>query len=415
MKTGRGFSLEGLEPRQLLSLPGGSTPGSSVLLSPALLPGEASPGVAMIQPADASTSQAGATLSAAASMISTSPADGSTMTHSPDALVIIFNQEVDFLWTDGNIQLEQVNSDGTTTPILDALNPPVASFDGTGTQATIPIDSSLPAGHYRIVLVGDSGLSVYLSGADPVTLTGGQWDPSVDQTLANFTIAPSIPVTPSGATLSNATDLGIIGSQVVSTSGWLDLTGGATSVTLYKLTLGPGHYWQLGAELNAQRIGSPLMGALTLFDQQGNVLATRDSGTGLVGSPNDPYLFTGLLPGVYYIGLSGAGNLAGQPGGYNPVTGTNGTAGLKQAGGGYDLRVVADAADSLTQLTNFTLQWGDPLGSSPTGMNLNFSGPISLDSLRSSSAVSALRFRFMTRRARSGRSLHPDICLPAAW
>ena len=105
------------------------------------------------------------------------------------------------------------------------------------------------------------------------------------------------------------------------------------NVNLYKITLAPGHFWRLGVELDAQRIGSNLLGALTLFDQQGNVLATRDTGTGLPSSPDDPYFFTGLNPGVYYIGVSGAGNLAGQTGGYDPVTGTIGSAGQAQAGG----------------------------------------------------------------------------------
>jgi len=86
-------------------------------------------------------------------------------------------------------------------------------------------------------------------------------------------------------------------------------------------------------ELDDQRIGSNLSGALTLFDQLGNVLATRDAGTGLPSDSNDPYLFTGLNPGVYYIGVSGAGNLAGQTGGYNPVTGTTGSLGQVQLGG----------------------------------------------------------------------------------
>src|SRR5208337_1444811 len=176
------------------------------------------------------------------------------------------------------------------------------------------------------------------------------------------------------------------GSQVQTSSGSLDLAA-AQTYALYKVTLGPGHFWRLGVELDAQRIGSSLLGALTLFDQQGNVLATRDTGTGLPSSPDDPYLFTGLNPGVYYIGVSGAGNLAGQPGSYDPVTGTIGSAGQAQAGGAYDLRVVADPADSLTQVTGFSLQRADTLNSTPTGLTLTFSGPIDPKSLMSNSPV----------------------------
>ena len=148
-------------------------------------------------------------------------------------------------------------------------------------------------------------------------------------------------------------------------------------------------------ELDAQRIGSNLSGALTLFDQRGNVLATRDSGTGLPSYPADPYLFAGLNPGIYYIGVSGAGNLglsdagnlAGQTGGYNPWTGTTGSSLQVQPGGAYQLQVVADPADSLTQVTGFSLQQADTLNSTPTGLTLTFSGAIDPNSLMSNSPV----------------------------
>src|SRR5208337_2150128 len=170
------------------------------------------------------------------------------------------------------------------------------------------------------------------------------------------------------------------GSQVQTSSGSLDLAA-AQTYALYKVTLGPGHFWRLGVELDAQRVGSSLLGALTLFDQQGNVLATRDSGTGLSSSPDDPYFFTGLNPGIYYVGVSGAGNLPGQPGGYDPVAGTIGTAGSQQAGGKYVLDLVADSADTPTRVLGVGLQWGDPLGTSPTGLVLGFSGSIDVNSL----------------------------------
>ena len=171
-----------------------------------------------------------------------------------------------------------------------------------------------------------------------------------------------------------------------SIAGSLDLSV-QENVNLYKITLAPGHFWRLGVELDDQRIGSNLSGALTLFDQLGNVLATRDAGTGLPSDSNDPYLFTGLNPGVYYIGVSGAGNLAGQTGGYNPVTGTTGSLGQVQLGGAYQLQVVADPADSLTQVVGSSLQQADALDPTPTGLTLSFSGPIDPNSLMSNSPV----------------------------
>ena len=75
------------------------------------------------------------------------------------------------------------------------------------------------------------------------------------------------------------------------------------------MTLGPGHFWRLGVQLDAQRIGSPLRGALSLFDSNGNVLATvMPAREGPTFRPI-PIFFSGLNPGVYYIGVSGAGNL----------------------------------------------------------------------------------------------------------
>jgi hypothetical protein len=202
-------------------------------------------------------------------------------------------------------------------------------------------------------------------------------------TLGELTIVPP-PVVPPPATLGTATDVGTIGTQVQTIAGTLDLSS-QENVDLYKITLGPGHFWRLGVELDAQRIDSNLRGALTLFDGQGNVLATRDAGTGVPSYPADPYLFKGLNPGVYYIGVSGAGNLGGPAPGYDPVNGTIGSVGQAQAGGAYDLQVVADPADSLTQVVGFSLQKADALDPILTGISFSFSGPIDPNSLLSGS------------------------------
>ncbi len=389
------FCLEGLELRQLLSgVPGdilnvtGSIPPLGVVNSPSSALG------ILAQPAATPVANAAQPeTSAVQALITTVPASGAQLTQSPTSLVVTFNQQDNIgqdWWQDGNVQLEQINSDGTTTQLFDPNAPPIASFDSSGTQATIPLDQTLTPGHYQIVLVGDyvgsdgSGLSTFLSDG------GALWDPSQDLVLADFTVVPK-PVVPAGVTFNDASDLGIITSpvdisQVQTSSGSLDLAA-AQTYALYKVTLGPGHFWRLGVELDAERIGSSLLGALTLFDQQGDVLTTRDSGTGLPSSPDDPYLFAGLNPGVYYIGVSGAGNLPGQPGGYDPGTGTIGTAGEAQAGGSYNLQIVADPADSLTQLTGFSLQRADPLDPTPTGLTLTFSGALDPNSLMSNSPV----------------------------
>ncbi len=300
------------------------------------------------------------------------------MTQSPSSLTINFEQDArdSGYWVDGLVQLESLGSAGSS-PV--SLGP--ASFDPTGDIASIPILATLVTGNYQVVLAG-SDFSYLL---DPTIGNTSDllWDPSQPLTLANFTVVQP------GVQLASASDLGTIGPDVQSIAGSLDLSA-QENVNLYKIALGPGHFWRLGVELNAFNISSNLRGALTLFDRQGNVLATANAGTGLWSDPVDPYLYAGLNPGVYYVGVSGAGDLGGQAGGYNPVAGTSGTTGQAQAGGPYDLQVVADPADSLTQVVGFSLQRADSLSATPTGISLSFSGPIDPKSLLSSSPIVVL-------------------------
>src|SRR5262249_32173067 len=141
------------------------------------------------------------------------------------------------------------------------------------------------------------------------------WDPNRDQVIGTFTVAGQ------GITLGSANSLGIIGPAIQTTLGLLDPDNPQTAVHLYLFSFPQAHYWQVGVAIDAQSIGSPFLPALSLLDSNGAVIATRDSGTGLPGSPNDPYLFAGLESGTYYVGVSGTGNLAYSSGGYNPVLG----------------------------------------------------------------------------------------------
>ena len=365
--TGRRLSLEWLEPRWLLSGDSGAVPSATYPASADSL--AQSPSSLAI---DFNQNEVSGTWV---------PGDVK-LTQSPSSLTINFDQDArdSGYWVDGLVQLESIGQNGSS-PV--PLGP--ATFDQlTGSIATIPVLATLGTGNYQVVLAGSeyysSQFSYLLDPAVGNSSTNLLWDSSEPLTLADFSIVQT------GAKLSDATYEGTIGTKVQSIKGSLDLSS-QENVNLYEITLGPGHFWQLGVELDAQRIGSNLLGALTLFDSNGNVLATRDSGTGLPSSPDDPYIFTGLNPGVYYIGVSGAGNLAGQPGGYDPVTGTMGSAGQPQAGGAYDLQVVADPADSLTQVTGFSLQRADTLNSTPTGLTLTFSGAIDPNSLRPNSPV----------------------------
>ena len=286
--------------------------------------------------------------SPAEAVSTTDPANGDSLIQSPGSLTITFNSldplfSLQYVFQAGDIQLEQMNPDGSTTDVLDESSYQNVSYPSYN-QITIPLSNTLTQGQYSIVLVGNSGTSDFLSNY-AFDQSGSLWDPSVDQTLATFNVLPP----PVAASLSTATPIGSIGPQTQSITGSLDLTS-LENVNIYEITLAPGHFWRLGVQLQALQIGSSLQGALSLFDSSGNVLATCNSGTGGLITV-DPYLFSGLKPGIYYVGVSGAGNLAGKPGGYDPTgSGTFGTSVIQQAGGSYTLDLFADAADTPTEV-----------------------------------------------------------------
>lgn len=306
--------------------------------------------------------------------ISVAPGDGQvfTMDSAPHQIVVSVDQAelagwpLSTWWRDGTIRLEQVGLDGTTTTIDDSLNPPTAVLDNAAGTATIPITSPLQPGRYQIVLSGDSALSQQLSVPSSAS--------STDQTLAQFEVVG----TP--ATLRTAADLGTLGSSILTALGSLDLQG--QSVALYKITLGVEQpLWRLGVQVDAQAIGSPLRSALTLFDQQGHAIASRSAGSGLGSTIDDPYLFAALKPGVYYVGISGAGNLGGQPGGYDPTTGAPGISTTDKDVGPFQLQVVADPLTTPMRVVGFSLDHADATSASPTGFTISFSEALDPDSL----------------------------------
>ena len=373
---GRRPSLEWLESRQLLSLAAVVVAGGSPPIS-----GSTANTVAtsFMTPADVPVT------SPAEAVSTTDPANGDSLIQSPGTLTITFNSldplfSLQYVFQAGDIQLEQMNPDGSTTDVLDESSYQNVSYPSYN-QITIPLSNTLTQGQYSIVLVGNSGTSDFLSNY-AFDQSGSLWDPSVDQTLATFNVLPP----PVAASLSTATPIGSIGPQTQSITGSLDLTS-LENVNIYEITLAPGHFWRLGVQLQALQIGSSLQGALSLFDSSGNVLATCNSGTGGLITV-DPYLFSGLKPGIYYVGVSGAGNLAGKPGGYDPTgSGTFGTSVIQQAGGSYTLDLFADAADTPTEVLVHQLQWGDPLGTSPTGLTLDFSGSVDINSLNTAMTI----------------------------
>jgi hypothetical protein len=282
---------------------------------------------------------------------------------------------------DGNADIELDGPSGTVFGFADPPSVETVSSNGVVTNVSIPIDNSLAPGTYQVSLNWGSDLDFLFSMAES-SATNPFWttlaSASDPATITQLTVQSD-----NGPTLAQATPLKTIGSTNQNVWGTLDPENVQSAVDLYKFTLAPGHLWQVGLEVSAWSIGSPLLPALSLFDGQGNLLATRNSGTGIPSDPNDPYLFAGLQPGTYYVGVSGAGNLPDARGGYNPVTGAPGGAGLNQPGGPFpfELSLVATPHDKPTTVVSVSLNHQDHNDPSPSSITLTFSAPIDLSHL----------------------------------
>ena len=244
--------------------------------------------------------------------------------------------------------LDYVAADGTLTPVFR----PLQSSDAPSTRRVPRCDDpprpAADAGSLSDRLGGGSSASQYLD--------DGSWDSSADQPLADFTVVQP------GMTLKDATDLGHSRTQVqkhLRFARSLDWTELRRPVQVHDRSR---PFWPLGVELDALSA-----------DRQRFAWSASPSSIGQDMSWPRATQVPGLralpltLPlhrsesGVYYIGVSGEGNLAGEIGGYNPVDGTVGTAGLPQAGAGFDLKLVAERADAPTSRDWVHSHWQDPL------------------------------------------------------
>lgn len=361
--------MEPLEPRRLFAVSLDSSLAGLVAITP----------VALTIPDSSSTDLS--TLS----VVATDPADGSVVNVSPTVLNITFNQPIDPLSLGlFDIGLQRVDTDGTVIEDETSLLSEPFDLGDSPDNLPVTINGTLGPGQYQIVLLGSMSMlsGIGQDGNPGAPLAGA----GTDVTVATFTIAEPGPTGPVPETLGNAVDLGTIGPAGAQAQGTLDLQANVGAYHLYKFTLAPGHYWRLGAEVAAQRDGGTLNSALALFDANGHLLKTDDVGRN--DAPYDPFLFDGLLPGTYYLGVSDSGDLPDLAGGYDPVAGQFGTVGVSQDGGAYGLQVIAQVADAPTQLQRVQLQYADPLDPRPTGLTLVFSGPMDIDSFVNSSTGS---------------------------
>lgn len=276
-------------------------------------------------------------------LISTTPADGSVLdiSESPSVLTLHMSRMLAVSWTNTLVGVERIESDGSQTPILNALGDADVSIDPGAGIVTISLTAPLGPGRYVFVLH---------PGFQSEMLSRGRWDYTKDQEIAEFEVESAAPP---------VQDLGVIGSAILSTSGTLANTNGAQDV--YHFQLGAGQpLWQVTIQLDAQVIGSDLIAGLKVYDQSGNlvkeVLAGKfqqqDIPGGDLAAANDPYLFLGLAPGDYYVVVSKTDS---------------------QPGGDYLLNVAADPARGPTSVTSFTV---DRSAGIATGFTLTFSAPL---------------------------------------
>jgi methionine-rich copper-binding protein CopC len=334
----------------------------------------------------------------------TDPADGGTVLRAPQSFTITFDQDVvdqieaaiGDAWSlpadqvlptivsvdvNQDVEIDQVGADGELTPYAGGTGAPIQETIATSTAADgttqtqlvitpMPGDPAMQPGTYQLEVLPGTLLDWAVgSFTDPIWYTS-----SGPMPIAQFT------VTGQGPTLAGATDLGTVGASAQSVWSTLEPSDVQSAVALYRFTLPQGGEWRVDAKALASAIGSPALPALALFGADGSVLATRDNGSGLSGSP-DPELLANLPGGTYYLGVSAAGNLPGTAQGYDAITGRPGTAGVGEPAGVFELDVSATPAVPPTALVAFDLDHADPLEPSPTGMDLTFSGPVDVSSL----------------------------------
>jgi len=305
---------------------------------------------------------------AGTALVVTPPASGipGTVSRTSDAISLTFAGPIDsFSYRGHDFELDRIFNDGTISrPIV--LNEALDSNDPTGSRIVLGLDQPLVAGQYRLLLLSKSPLRL----DDGTTLAGGDHDIP----LNDFTIAAR------DLGLAGATDLGTPTSDVAVRSDVLDLSSDPGAFKVYKVSLPEGHFWRLGLEISALSDGGSLASELSLFDSNGRLISTASHGRGDVAS--DPYLYSGLGAGTYYVAVSGAGVV---PGASTTAAPTAPSLLDDQPGGPFQLSFVADQADQATRALQVRADLADPESLEPTGLTVRFSGPIQLNSINDSS------------------------------
>ncbi len=291
---------------------------------------------------------------------------------------------------------------------------PLAAFHFSDASTELQLSPAAPLtpGYYCLHVAGDAGANGdVLTGADGTPLGAGARHSSGQDFALTFHVAGVEGNTAPGAgaddTRAGAHDLGDVSDgRLVQVAGVIgdDPTDPVpfdpSDVDLYRFHVsGPGQY-AFAAEVFAQRLGSPLNSAASLFvldptDGRLHLVAGNDDTQDPVqGSDHrslplfaDPALFAGLTAGDYYLAVSSHKNvpdpsrglLPGAGGIFDPSVSHSGTTGWSTGDYVLNLRVTRD--EMTPQVVALTLGPGESLAAAPTHLTVQFNEPVNLQEL----------------------------------
>ena len=267
------------------------------------------------------------------------PAPGSTLLRAPAGLTVTFDRAIFPPSLGADFRLDRVAADGSEATVARARG---SANPGRRTRSEVVVTppSTLGPGHYRLYLLGGSGLI----GDDGSTVVGG------DRVVDDFTVAgPSTgPV---------AVDLGSPVGAVASAIGRLDPVGnpGASMITG---ELPPGHL--LEARRRGRRRPDRQPAPPRALDRGRPGSRRRGHGREPSRLPGRSLHVRGPRPGRLHHRRLGADDLP---------------AGTARAGS-FRVQVVADPADAPTAVRSFGLDHADPTRPDTTGFTLQFAGPL---------------------------------------
>jgi methionine-rich copper-binding protein CopC len=347
-------------------------------------------------------------------VLASAPADGAAVDRSPEVIRLSLSAPIDpgTVVLGDNVRLI-ANPSGNFGDGND-MDVPLAAFNFSDAAVELQLSPAapLPPGAYRVLLGGNSTtIDVALATPDGIGLGTDVGHPTGRDLAVTFQVTGVEGNTAPGAgaddTPTGAHQLGdVTATPLVQVAGSIgdDPTDpvpfNPADVDLYHFQVsGPGRY-AFAAEVFAQRIGSPLNPAVSLFvqdpsDGRLHLLAANDDTMNPVKASNhhtlplfaDPAVFAGLTAGDYYVAVSSHKNVPdlnrgvfpGDNGVFDPEVSHSATAGTSV--GDYVLNLGVRLDDQPPQIVAADPAPGAVLDTPPTELTVTFSEPVDLQQL----------------------------------